>query len=63
MATAIELFYETRRKSIAQALKLAEGLPAEYNIEPLVELIERAWMLGYDVCNIEGPADSATGDQ
>lgn len=32
-----------------KALELTKGMPGMYNIWPVIDLIQKAWSMGYDV--------------
>ena len=40
------------RKVLNRALELVKGSPPEFNIQPTIDLVSKAFSLGYDVINM-----------
>ena len=40
------------RRVLERALELVKGNPSEFNMQPTIDLVQKAFSLGYDVINM-----------
>lgn len=51
-----ETYEEFERRVMDRALDLTAGRPPEFNLVPALELVRRAFSMGYDVVRRDGPS-------
>ena len=49
MGDAYNMYVDSCNSATARALQLSQGMPAEWNIGPLIDLVSRAHAMGFDL--------------